>query len=876
MMTIIFLSQRWILLGIFAAILFPIRSVSGVLDLSYLTDLEPLEFHLPTVTDPNVTENIVGYNPWMPRYQGSADPSKPTIVLMTGGCLPVEEGGSDFYQDARRGFYDECAKFGDVQCQCRPIIDPSKWQPKEILGLTDETIFNGIVECKWEIRRLLDEHKKGLINVAGISAKCSFDQPELFDELREHNIPIFLMGVNQPFPDEPEYNVPQPTGFLGTDQAFLGKTLARLLVQLRPEGGRFATMLNWGSTGMVRRRYGFLQEISKDADQGNQPRWREIEEYPFNTSIRGFGHCPYMECMLERLGNPVYGAKPDAIIFFFQSPIRKDNFTYWVDSYAREQNITLISMDALSYSHYLAEGYLDGLVGQLTYEMGKRSANVLREITLRGLGGPDGVQIPPDTRLFETRLVSYNLIPLDLDKVYPRQFEENLLGKSTIVGYVLFGVVIVTALLCLAWTIWNRNAMVVRAAQPFFLLVLLSGIEILSCAMIPLSFDDNGEPESITETFAVGICMSVPWLAFSGLSVIFAALFSKTWRVNKLFHASSSLTRIEVSKTDVLMPFAVVFTCNVVVLACWTALDPLTYVRQIGEGTDVWNREIESYGACRSDKALAFLCPLAFINFAVVAIACWQAFEGRKIESEFAESKYIMLSVASLIQAFLTGVPIAVIVMDDPEAFYLVMTLMIFCLCEVILLLIFLPKMVLAWKYAGMSESEQRKQMLQVIKASRSSHKVSFGELDDSSSGNQTVPFAKRIRYDWRAKSSSVLSNREAVVAESSASNTDESPTNTNSVDLPSSEDNKTEVEEASEGAGSPQNSQSDQGQDPIHDSEEEMGISETTPKSRTGDSRSMSSKETSTGHGSEALSDRKSSSAFIQERDMEGEIIYS
>ena len=255
---ITFLSQRWILWGSFAAVLFPMRSVSGVLDLSFLNDLEPLEFHLPTVTDPNVTENIVGYNPWMPRYQGSADPSKPTIVLMTGGCLPVEEGGSDFYQDARRGFYDECAKFGDVQCQCRPIIDPSKWQPKDILGLTDETIFNGIVECKWEIRRLLDEHKKGLINVAGISAKCSFDQPELFDELREHNIPIFLMGVNQPFPDEPEYNVPQPTGFLGTDQAFLGKTLARLLVQLRPEGGRFATMLNWGSTGMVRRRYGFL------------------------------------------------------------------------------------------------------------------------------------------------------------------------------------------------------------------------------------------------------------------------------------------------------------------------------------------------------------------------------------------------------------------------------------------------------------------------------------------------------------------------------------------------------------------------------------------------------------------------------------------
>jgi hypothetical protein len=331
---------------------------------------------------------------------------------------------------------------------------------------------------------------------------------------------------------------------------------------------------------------------------------------------------------------------------------------------------------------------------------------------------PQGVILPPDTHLFETRLVSYNLIPLELDKVFPLNFDENALGSVIIVGYVCFATVVLSAFVCFVWTVRNRSAIIVLAAQPYFLLILLGGIVILSSTIIPLSFDDDGDPDSISSTFAVGICMSIPWLAFTGFTVIFSALFSKTWRVNQLFRSGNSHARVQVSRMDVLTPFAVIFTCNVIVLTCWTALDPLTYTRVVGDGTDFWNREIESYGACRSDKAVAFLSPLACINFAVVAIACWQAFEGRNISSEFAESKYIGLSVASLFQAFLTGLPIVVIVKDDPKAFYLVLVLMIFVLAEVILLLIFLPKMYLAFQYSGMSKADQNKAMRDGIEGS--------------------------------------------------------------------------------------------------------------------------------------------------------------
>ena len=689
-------------------------------------------FFLPSVTDPNITERDTGYNPWMKQYTGintfteSQSLDEPTFVLMTGGCLPLEEGGSDFYQDAGTGFRYYCDQLG-IQCQCRPIISPLKWNPP----MNDTSIFGGYNECVWEIQRLLNEHQAGLIKVGGISAKCSYGIPEvkIFEQARALNVSLFLMGVNKPYPNEKEALLDQPTGFIGTDQAFLGREMARLLKKLRPEGTTYAFVTNWDSTGMTRRRLGFEEEISKDNMREDKPHYYQISHYPYPRYDTPWSGCHYMDCQMESLVNGTINPPPDAIIFLFQSPLRHENYTKWVDTYIRPQNITLIAMDALSYLHYLSQDYVDGLVGQTTYEMGKRSAEVLSEIWYKGLdttqsgGNSVGeVILPPDTHLFETRLVVYNKIPLELDKLYPIEFDQNLLGSLKVVGLVCYGVVILTAILCGIWTLWKKDSsVVVKAAQPFFLFILLGGVIVFASTIIPLSFDDTAatgipaiedDEETTTrknDSFYVGVCMSQPWLAFSGFSIIFSALFSKTYRVNKLFHSRrSSYERIQVSTTQVLLPFLCIFTCNVVILICWTILDPLTYERLIGDGTDFWNREIESYGACRSDKALAFLTPLALINFMVLGIACWQAFEGRNIESEFSESKYIGLSVLSLFQGFIIGIPILVVVKDEPRPFYLVLTLTIFVLSEAILLLIFLPKMRLAYEYSFMSEAEQK------------------------------------------------------------------------------------------------------------------------------------------------------------------------
>ena len=187
---------------------------------------------------------------------------------------------------------------------------------------------------------------------------------------------------------------------------------------------------------------------------------------------------------------------------------------------------------------------------------------------------------------------------------------------------------------------------------------------------------------------------------------------------------------------DVLAPFVIVLSLNIIVLVLWTVLDPLEYTREFEKGTDLYNREIESNGYCRSENAPWFLAALAIINLSVLVVASKQAYNARNIKSEFAESSYIALAVFSLAQAFCTGLPVVVVVKDDPQAFYVVLTCVLFVLSMAILLLIFLPKIFMDRQYAAMSPAEQRKLLAVSV---RSSQPKLAGTLttDGSSSGSR-------------------------------------------------------------------------------------------------------------------------------------------
>lgn len=471
--------------------------------------------------------------------------------------------------------------------------------------------------------------------------------------------------------------------------------------------------------------------------------WIQILAYGFRDTIAVYDGDDYE---YPQVGNPFVDSIPlamervveagaDAVVFLYGWPMTHQNFTSVVDKY-RHLNVSWLGVDGtVDNLNFMAQNYVDGLIGEQTYQIGLKAARALYGMLTEGIDSvPDRVP---------TKLINYNLVPEELPELV---VDQNMLGDLKWVGFICFGIVWTGFLVCMGWTVAYRNEIVVKASQPFFLAMTASGVLLMGTTLIPLSFDDGGE--AISDSYAMGICMSIPWLGFTGFSVTFSAMFSKTWRVNQFFKSSNARARIRVKERDVLVPFLIMFSLNIIVLICWTVIDPLMYVRTYSQGTDLWNREIASTGQCRSeDGVVPYLVPLglskwlivtnialerrliihfaclcfyllAAVNLVVLAVACWQAYEARDIKSEFAEAKYIAMTVFSLTQAFLTGLPIVAVARETPRTFYLILTVLVFGVCMVVLSLIFVPKILMQRRYGKMSDKEQKEAMMVSVRLS--------------------------------------------------------------------------------------------------------------------------------------------------------------
>ena len=319
--------------------------------------------------------------------------------------------------------------------------------------------------------------------------------------------------------------------------------------------------------------------------------------------------------------------------------------------------------------------------------MGVKSIDSLYELSTN----PDATL--PDFQ--GTNIIEHLVIPLKLPDL---QVDENHLGKLKYIGFGLFGTVTITGIGLCTWTYLNQNIRVVKVAQPIFLYMVAFGCILLSSAMIPWSLEDfNVEGD-------YRICMAKPWLLCLGFNVIFGALTAKTWRVNYLVqqytvNATRGYRKRKAIMTihEVLRPFILLLVSNVIVLVFWTVNNPLRYVRVDSIGTDAWNRVIATYGQCRyggDDRSMSFpyWILLGLLNVGTLFFANYQAYRARNITSDYSESTYIGIAMASLLQAALIGSPVMVLVQDSPLAFYLTSCFVYFIVSFGILCLIFIPK----------------------------------------------------------------------------------------------------------------------------------------------------------------------------------------
>jgi len=275
-------------------------------------------------------------------------------------------------------------------------------------------------------------------------------------------------------------------------------------------------------------------------------------------------------------------------------------------------------------------------------------------------------------------------IKVDYQGIYLKQ---KYLGGLSALGYALFSIVSLGSISLLYWTLMNRTSRPVQASQPFFMAMLCIGTVIMASAMIPLSIDDEHSKNN-----ADIACMSIPWLLSIGFCTIFSALFAKTWRLVKIVESAARFRRVTVRVKDVLYPFFGLLMANIIILACWTFIDPLIFRRDV-----LQDAALTSVGRCISSPdakgdAIPYLVSLAAVNGSMLILANWMAYRSRKVHLEFGESRYIAFIMFSILQAFLIGIPLLFAVIRDPVSYYIVILMLDFIICCSTLCFMFIPK----------------------------------------------------------------------------------------------------------------------------------------------------------------------------------------
>lgn len=85
------------------------------------------------------------------------------------------------------------------------------------------------------------------------------------------------------------------------------------------------------------------------------------------------------------------------------------------------------------------------------------------------------------------------------------------------IAYSMLGFNLLVILICTVWLYWKRKTPQVQVSSPIFLLLVLLGCLISSCAIIAMAQDDAGDGP-------VSACMAIPWLYSVGFSVTFGTL----------------------------------------------------------------------------------------------------------------------------------------------------------------------------------------------------------------------------------------------------------------------------------------------------------------------------------------------------------------
>lgn len=154
------------------------------------------------------------------------------------------------------------------------------------------------------------------------------------------------------------------------------------------------------------------------------------------------------------------------------------------------------------------------------------------------------------------------------------------------------------------------------------------------------------------------------------------------------------MQRIKLETFDVLVPLLVIGGANLIVLMTWNIKDPVVWVRSPIDDppTTLDLEDVPTYGYCNSEDYRVYLGLMLGINYVVSLVALVQAYECRKISTDYGESLWIGASLITVVQVWTVGWPLLKLLDDNPRAVFFVKVGVVFLTTMCPLMLIFVPK----------------------------------------------------------------------------------------------------------------------------------------------------------------------------------------
>ncbi|KAH9258020.1 hypothetical protein BASA81_003583 [Batrachochytrium salamandrivorans] len=258
------------------------------------------------------------------------------------------------------------------------------------------------------------------------------------------------------------------------------------------------------------------------------------------------------------------------------------------------------------------------------------------------------------------------------------------------------------------WVCRNRRRKLVNNSSPTFMYQVLFGAGIMSLTIVPLSVQDSYlVPRAVTAAklaiktnpYLDVACLLDPILFSFGFFIAFSALFLKAWRLIRIFN-NRRLRNLYVKDRELLAYQVLVLVLVAALNAIWLGLEPMVW-RRTPAFYNANKLVVNSNGMCITTGSSLTMLPMVLALVGFLVVGNFLSYLGRRIPTEFNESKWTAMTMVIAMEAFLIGLPILALAGNLPVGGYVVKCLVSLLISGSMVGLIFVPKLMLAYGWGA-------------------------------------------------------------------------------------------------------------------------------------------------------------------------------